>query len=293
MENRSKKIIENRFKFGLLTSELFLLGILIVLINDIFLKYAYSNVITGKLSDFAGLFIFPFFVSVFFFKHSFKVYISTAVLFVFWKLKISDGFISFLSDVMNFAFYRTVDISDLIALSILPFSYKYFKEKSLEDKKTYFILNSIIATVCFFTILADSQPKQKVDVEIKSEKIYTLPVSKKELYNKLNFNNTGPALLMSDNLVDFNFNILEYNANATASSVIKEDSNGNTIIAIDSISDITLTGKLFFGIKNSDVESCKKLTKNELEGFLKENCIDKLLEDQETKYSVYSVSRRN
>ncbi|WP_337965642.1 hypothetical protein [uncultured Flavobacterium sp.] len=281
--------MKNKIKFELLTSELFILGILLVLVNDFYLKYAFSNAITGKLSDFAGLFIFPFFISIFLPKHALKIYISTALFFVFWKLEISTSFINYISQISNLAFYRTVDISDLIALSVLPFSYKYFKKESIVDKKSYFIINSVIGTLCFFTILADSQPRQRVGKKIKSDKVYTISIRKEKLYKELNSHEAGLYLGESDSLIYFYFEIPKYNASATAKVMIKEDSERNTIVKIDSISDITITGRLFFGINNSNVENCKNLKKEELENFFKENCIDKLLITEDTKYPTYAV----
>ncbi|CAI2768094.1 hypothetical protein [Flavobacterium collinsii] len=284
--------MKNKIKFELLTSELFVLGILLVLLNDFYLKYAFSNVITGKLSDFAGLFIFPFFISIFLPKHALKIYVSTAFFFVFWKLEISSSSINFISQISNFAFYRTVDVSDLIALSVLPFSYKYFIKESALHKKSYFVINSVIGILCFFTILADSQPRQQVGKKIKSNRVYTLSIRKEKLYNELNLHNIDPVLTESDNSICFDFDIPEYNASAIAKTRIKEDSQGNLIIRVDSISDITVIGRLFLGVKNSDIENCKKLKKEELENFFKENCLDKLLTTGDTKYSNYRVVDR-
>jgi hypothetical protein len=38
-------------------------SIFLLLINDLYLKFEYHNYLTGKLSDFAGLFAFPYFFS--------------------------------------------------------------------------------------------------------------------------------------------------------------------------------------------------------------------------------------
>jgi len=40
----------------------------LLLLNDFYLKFEYHNWLTGKLSDFCGLFIFPVFWSAIFFK---------------------------------------------------------------------------------------------------------------------------------------------------------------------------------------------------------------------------------
>lgn len=54
--------------FPYLRHPLVLFSLCLTLFNDQYLKYHYAGLITGKLSDFAGLFYFPFFlyaVSVF------------------------------------------------------------------------------------------------------------------------------------------------------------------------------------------------------------------------------------
>ncbi|MFB3389732.1 hypothetical protein [Flavobacterium sp. LAR06] len=269
--------MKNKIKFELLTSELFILGIFTVLVNDFYLKYEFSNIITGKLSDFAGLFIFPFFLAVFFPKQILKIYCLTGVFFIFWKFQISDGFINWISQSLNLAFYRTVDSSDLIALSVLPFSYQYFKRKYVEDKKSFFLVNSLIGTLCAFTILADSQPRQKIALKIKSDKVYLMPISKKNLYKKLNVNTIGGKIEELEGDINFSFDIPEYNTTATAMTRITEDSKGNLFIKVDSITDITVRGKLILGIKKSDLEGTKKLTKSQLESFFEQNCIKELL----------------
>ena len=45
----------------MLTSPGFVVGLSLLLLNDLFLKARFHNPLTGKLSDFAGLFVFPLF----------------------------------------------------------------------------------------------------------------------------------------------------------------------------------------------------------------------------------------
>ncbi|OXB17970.1 hypothetical protein [Flavobacterium reichenbachii] len=281
-----------KIKLELFTSELLVLGIIVLLLNDFYLKYEFHNVITGKLSDFAGLFVFPFFVSIFLPKHSLRIYIVTALFFIFWKLEISNNFIAFISEVSNLAFYRTVDISDLIAISILPFSYKYFEKKQAESKKSYFMLNAIIGIFCFFTLLADSQPRLQINIKVKSDKIYKLPISKNALYNKWNKSVVGAPYTESHSFINFTFYINDYNTYATAITTIKEDSHKNTIIKLDSITDLTIRGRLFLGIKNSDIVNAQNLSKKQLELLFQQNCVNKLIKNTNEERSSYDVYPR-
>ena len=100
----------------------FLLGLTVLLLNDHWLKSAFHNDLTGKLSDFAGIFILPFFLKYLFRKSDYWSVYLTIILFVFWKTSLSDGFIDLLNWVLPLSFVRVIDITDFIAFSILPLS---------------------------------------------------------------------------------------------------------------------------------------------------------------------------
>lgn len=143
-----------------LRSPLFIFFLVLLIVNDFFLKAAFHNSFTGKLSDFSGLFIFPIFWSAIFPKHKLSVFITTAVLFVFWKSEHSSGIIQFLKPYFGIA--RTVDPSDLIALPMLLFAWLYIKRDSptatgtmLKTQfSTYFI-----GSIAIFSFCATSQPR--------------------------------------------------------------------------------------------------------------------------------------
>lgn len=108
-----------------LTSFWFLAGLLLLLLNDLVLKQVFHNGLTGKLSDIAGLFIFPIFWTAFFPRQKQFIYIATAFLFLFWKSELSEPFISFWNEFTFLPVQRVVDYSDYLALFILPIAYKY------------------------------------------------------------------------------------------------------------------------------------------------------------------------
>lgn len=111
-----------KHKLQSLTSLPFLLCLGVLLLNDFYLKETFHNGLTGKLSDFCGLYIFPIFWSAFFYKKKNEIYIITALLFVLWKSPFSQTFIDFFSLVI-YPISRVVDITDLWALGVLPISY--------------------------------------------------------------------------------------------------------------------------------------------------------------------------
>lgn len=137
----------------LLLSPLFLIGLFLLLLNDFYLKAAFSNFLTGKLSDFAGLFIFPLFWSAFFPKRKMSIYISTALFFIFWKSSFSQFIIDGWNSFGIFSIGRVVDFTDLIALAILPFSYLYSSRNYTlffkEFRFTQFARISVIAISIF------------------------------------------------------------------------------------------------------------------------------------------------
>ncbi len=113
-----------------LSSIPFLAGLAILLVNDFILKERYHNFLTGKLSDFAGLFIFPIFWSVVFPKNKHLVFFTTAVLFVLWKSPCSESLINFFSYYF-YPIYRVVDFTDLIAFASLPLAWKALQLRTL------------------------------------------------------------------------------------------------------------------------------------------------------------------
>lgn len=104
-----------------------MLGLVVLLFNDFYLKQQFGNVWTGKLSDFTGLFIFPLFVASLFPARTFAIYVLTAILFVYWKSPFSQGLIDLWNSMNLVSTHRTVDLTDLFALFVLPPSFLYFR----------------------------------------------------------------------------------------------------------------------------------------------------------------------
>ena len=278
-----------KLNLNLFRANYFILSLVILLLNDFYLKYEFSNFLTGKLSDFACLFVFPYFISVFFSNRTKEIYIFTFVFFIFWKLEISEQFIKFISEITNFAFHRTVDLTDLIALLILPISYHYFHNKNKvqkENKNNNFALNSLIGVVTIYSFLADTNPRQEAKVKIKSVKEFKIQISKEQILNNLVINHET-NILETDSLFTFIFSIPEYRADATAKVRIIKVDDKNTLIKIDSITEVLVTGRLFFGISQSNIDGCEKMNASEYEKNFKTNCIDVIANVRKTDYPTY------
>jgi hypothetical protein len=137
-----------------LTTLPFLTCLFLLLLNDFYLKAAFHNAFTGKLSDLCGLFIFPIFWSALFPNRKQAVYIFTALFFIYWKSSYSDPFIHLFSEYL-FTVQRTVDLSDLFALIVLPLSWY---SQSLPQKRMYFN-PELAALIVFFSFCATSKPE--------------------------------------------------------------------------------------------------------------------------------------
>ncbi len=181
MQNNSRQI---------LTSPLFLLGLAILLLNDFILKNYFHNFLTGKLSDFAGLFIFPLFFTAFFPRRKFLIYISISLLFIFWKSPFSQGWIDIWNSLELLNIGRTIDYTDLLSLSVLPLSYFYLNTKT-EKQKTFSlsvtkrILTSFVVLLSVFAFTATTLVE---DRNISIVKEYNFKLNKNEIENILKQN---------------------------------------------------------------------------------------------------------
>lgn len=102
----------------------FIIGLMVLLLNDFYFKAEYSNWLTGKLSDFSGLFVFVLFWEALFPKKKLAIYWSTALCFILWKSSYTQGFIHLFSQCI-YPINRVVDGTDLMALAVLPLAYYY------------------------------------------------------------------------------------------------------------------------------------------------------------------------
>ncbi len=102
-----------------------LAGLALLLANDFVFKALFHNALTGKLSDFAGLFVFPLFWSALAPRRRREIYALTALGFVFWKSSYSQTLIDVWNSLRVFNAGRVVDATDLLALVALVPSYLY------------------------------------------------------------------------------------------------------------------------------------------------------------------------
>ena len=99
-----------------MTSPLYLASIALLVVNDLWLKYAWPGLVTGKLSDVAGLFAFAVFWSTITRRPALSCS-AVAAAFVLWKSPLSRPLLEWLPVT------RVEDPTDLLALAVLPFAY--------------------------------------------------------------------------------------------------------------------------------------------------------------------------
>ena len=173
----------------LLLHPLFLTSLALLLLNDFYLKYEFHNWFTGKLSDFAGLFVFAIFFIAIFPIHKKKIIISAALFFIWWKSSYSNSFIALLNETLPLQVERTVDYTDLIALLVLSFAFllknSCYKPSYLRSLAVY-----LVAGISFFSFCATSMvphlyytPYRENEVWF-DEKFYS-SFSKNEILEKL------------------------------------------------------------------------------------------------------------
>jgi len=185
-------------KISILKNPYFILSLVILILNDHVFKYIFDNWITGKLSDFTGLFMFPLLILAFFPKLKKHIFPLTALLFTLWKSELSEGFIHWWNSTPLFNIGRVVDYTDLIAIAILPFSsFVYAKKNTFKSLK---MQPSLIAVISFIAICATSYS----DYNLPINDTYTFQKSKEELFTQINYSDStgifGENISINDSL---------------------------------------------------------------------------------------------
>ncbi|MEO6456074.1 MAG: hypothetical protein ABIN97_18480 [Ginsengibacter sp.] len=176
---------------NLLFNWIFISGIILLALNDHYLKWQFPGWLTGKISDFAGLLILPIFLAYLFPNIIRIASLLSGLFFIFWKLPVSENFIRLYNEIALIPIVRTVDYTDLIALSILPFSHLliYRIEISKINKPPKFSVNPLFIVIpCSFILMATSPPisyYMRPNGDIHIGKSYQMKVSKEKILQKL------------------------------------------------------------------------------------------------------------
>ena len=147
-----------RNKYYLL-NYVFIICILLLFINDHYLKYVFANWFTGKLSDMLGIIILPLLLSFIFPALQTKSIFWSAIFFCFWKSSFSEGFIDFYNDHAFIKISRVIDYSDLMVLVFLPVPYYLIRHiDTLPVIKVSSVRPVFILIPAVFILMATSVP---------------------------------------------------------------------------------------------------------------------------------------
>lgn len=173
----------------------FLISLFLLLLNDLYLKYEFHNIITGKLSDFTGLFIFAVFLVVLFPLYKKPVIIFCALFFCCWKTPLSSPFIDFFNYRLSLPLHRVVDYTDLFALLVLPLAYKIKRpgySSSFERSAAIYT----VGIISFFSFCATSMPRRMMYYSYRENEVtfyesFSSEMTEAEILKRLDPENIG------------------------------------------------------------------------------------------------------
>lgn len=135
----------------------FLLGLTALAVNDFLFKPAFHNVVTGKLSDFAGLWAFGIFLVALIPKYPRTMLLISGAIFLFWKSSYSQSLIDIWNTGSLPRIGRVIDATDYIAIIVLPCALSYIKYRlafgnaPLTLVRKFASFAAIIFSLVFFT----------------------------------------------------------------------------------------------------------------------------------------------
>jgi hypothetical protein len=273
---------------NILSRPLFIFALGLLLLNDFYLKYEFSNFWTGKLSDIAGLFLFPYFLSSLRVKWSKAIYIGTAFLFTFWKSPFSEGLLNS-AQAIGIGFNRVVDYTDLFALFVLPFSFVYFQRQLSTKDRSGKYLRVPIGIVSLFAIWATALPREKVDLNLTVNEPYEMQISKTELFELIEPGHSYSDTLeknISDSLFYLHFDISNGRIDVTAMATITAIDSGTTKVNLIKIKHGYIRGSLFSGVDKDDIDQFKSTSVEEFKSQFKYSFI-KPIENGKPEYIYY------
>lgn len=173
----------------LILHPIFITGLLVLILNDLILKWYFSNVITGKLSDFSGLLILPIFISYFLARTRKSIALIIGILFVIWKSHLSSPVIEYINSLSFFRFRRVVDYTDLMALTILPVSHYVINGelfKTVKKRQSLRYYRSSILLISSIAFISTSMARHEMPQgTVFLGKAITIKMSKNTLLNKI------------------------------------------------------------------------------------------------------------
>jgi len=137
----------------------FVLGLTLLFINDYFLKQSFPGVISGKLSDLAGLFIVGILATAAG-NGKPRNLIILCLLFLWWKSPLAGPAIAAWNSLGIYQAGRTIDYTDNLALVMLPLAYRYTRSRPLTVCRRPFVY--IVAPFAALGIMGTSPARYDI-----------------------------------------------------------------------------------------------------------------------------------
>jgi hypothetical protein len=139
----------------------FVICVLVLCLNDHYLKFFYSNELTGKLSDAAGIILLPLLVAFVFPRVKLYAIWLSALVFAFWKSDYSQGLLDFYNSFSFIQTSRVVDYTDLYVLFFLPIPHFIIKRiDDLDWMKIHRVNPIVVLLPTIFILMSTSPPRR-------------------------------------------------------------------------------------------------------------------------------------
>jgi len=171
-------------RWNYLLNPVFITGLFVLLCNDFFLKAAWGNALTGKLSDIAGVCILPLFIAFLFPGRKWLALGFTVLFFIFWKTELSTPFLDGWNAFIPYSLGRVVDYTDLLVLPVLLLSARVLKNPEHFTLTYMYTSPPVRLGVLFLAVFAFGATSRARDMlfygeyrSIRIDKQYTVPYS--------------------------------------------------------------------------------------------------------------------
>ena len=138
----------------------FLVALALLIANDHWLKTAYPGPVTGKLSDFAGLFVVALALVAWRADRAAIGCVILGSLFVVWKSPLATPLIDAWNATIRWPVARTIDATDLIALAAIPAAMRYARSRprSIDRRLVRYLAAAVMLLAVTATSYTDMAP---------------------------------------------------------------------------------------------------------------------------------------
>ncbi|MBX3254152.1 MAG: hypothetical protein KF862_08440 [Chitinophagaceae bacterium] len=177
-------------KKDLILNPFFITGLIILVLNDLYLKQQYGNYVTGKLSDFAGLLVFPLFVAAIFHRSKRWISFATGLGFILWKSPLADPVIEAVNQLSFVTVGRIADYSDFMAVPVLLLSHyivNHAPHYKTRRAPLIIITRTTLLIISFFAFCATTipRPREIPQGTIYIGKTYTIKMPKDSIIHSI------------------------------------------------------------------------------------------------------------